>query len=76
MGKGRGVSRESSWRGGLGHLPFGDVVCRGHAQYSVFAPALQKWQLGLCFFFFFNHFVFFVQNLPQLHTHTVIFSPL
>ena len=39
----------------------------------VFAPALQKWQLG---FFFFCHYVFFVQNLPQLHMHTVIFSPL
>ena len=40
----------------------------------VFAPALQKWQLG--FFFFFVIMCFFVQNLPQLHTHTVIFSPL
>ena len=43
----------------------------------VFAPALQKWQLGvLVFFFFFGYFLSFVQNLPQLHTHTVIFSPL
>ena len=28
-------------------MPFGDVVCGGHAQYSVLAPALQKSQL--CF---------------------------
>ena len=58
--------------------PLCDVVCRGHAQYPVFAPnplffllALQKWHLG-----FFGLFVFFVHNLFQLSMHAVIFSPL
>ena len=56
--------------------PSGGVVCWGHAQYPAFAPdtllllwALQKWQLG-----YFGLFVSFVQNLPQLHMHLVIFS--
>ena len=34
-------------------------------------PALQKWQLD-----FFGLFISFVQNLPQLRMHAVIFSPL
>ena len=55
----------------------GHVECKGMLStllllpMVVFAPALQKWQLGvLGFFFFFGHFLSFVQNLPQLHTHT------
>ena len=53
-------------------------MCRGHAQYPAFAPdtlllppALQKWQLG-----FLVSLYLFVHNLPQLHRHEVIFSPL
>ena len=56
--------------------PFGGGVCRAHAQYPAFAPnplllfpAFQKWQLG-----FWGFFVSVVQNLPQLHMYTVIFS--
>ena len=58
--------------------PSGGVEFRGHTQYPAFAldtwfllQALQKWQLG-----FFSLFVSFVQNLPQLHRHKRIFSPL
>ena len=64
------------WLGSFVH-PLGGVVCRGHAQYPAFATnslflllALQKWQLG-----FFGLLVSFDHNLPQLHMHTVIFSP-
>ena len=58
--------------------PSGGVEFRGHTQYPAFAldtwfllQALHKWQLG-----FFSLFVSFVQNLPQLHRHKLIFSPL
>ena len=34
-------------------------------------PALQKWQLV----FFFSLFVSFIQNLPLVQMHAVIFSP-
>ena len=53
-------------------------MCRGYAQYPVFAPdtllflqALQNWQLG----FLVSLYVFSI-ILPQLSTHTVIFSPV
>ena len=78
-GEGRGVSRDPA-EGRLKWFahPLGCVVCRGHAQYPAFAPhpllllpALQRWQLG-----FLVSFYLVVQNLPQLHMHTVIFSPL
>ena len=69
--------RPEEWLRGFAHH-FGGVVCRGHAQYTVFAPnplllprALQKWQLG-----FFWSFLYLVHNLPQLHEHAAIFSPL
>ena len=59
--------------------PFGGVECRGHV--PAFTPdtlllllALQKWQLLVVFFVF--CFCLFVHNLPQLHMHAVIFSPL
>ena len=58
--------------------PSGGVECRGHAQYPVFVPdtlfllpPLQKWQLGFLVFL-----SLFVYNLPQLHMHAVMFSPI
>ena len=47
------------------------VLCAGGMHSTLLLLlALQKWQLG------FSLFVSFVQNLPQLHMLTVIFSPL
>ena len=58
--------------------PFVVLSAGGHAQYPAFAtntqfllPALQKWQLG-----FLSFCIFWILNLPQLHRHTVIFSPI
>ena len=50
---------------------FGGAVCRGHAQCPAFAPGSSRAAVGL-----FGLFLYFVHNLPQLHMHTVIFSPL
>ena len=55
--------------------PSGGVACRAHAQYLalVLNPlflslGLQKWQLSS-----FDLSASFVQNLPQRHTHGVVF---
>lgn len=57
--------------------PSGGVECRGYAQYSAFAPDTQfcsqlfrssSWLLDLQ--------SFWVQSLPQVPTHSFIFSPL
>ena len=59
--------------GGLGGLPlFGGVECRRHAQCPGFAPSSSEVAVG-----FFSVFLYLVaHNLPQLHMHEVIFSPL
>ena len=69
--------RLEGWLRWSTHL-FGGVECRRHAQYPAFAPntlfllpTLQKYQLGSLVFLY-----LFVHNLPQLHMHTVIFSPV
>ena len=49
----------------------GGVVCRGHVQYPAFALGSSKVAVG-----FFGLSVSFVQNLPQLGVHVVIFSPI
>ena len=74
-GQGRGESRgqQAGWCKWFAH-PLGGVACRAHAQYlAVFStpflfPGLQKWQLSS-----FDLSASFVQNLPQLHTHAVVF---
>ena len=77
-GKGRGGPRvqPEGWLRWPAH-PFGGV-CRRHAQNPAFAPntlllhsVLQQWQLGVVVFLY-----LVVPNLPQLHRHAVIFSPL
>ena len=51
--------------------PFGGGVCRRHASYPVFAPGYSKVAAELLvFLYLIDH------NLPQLHMHSVIFSPL
>ena len=78
-GEGRGVSRVGSegWLRSFAH-PSGRGVCRGHAQYPVFAPdtlsllqTLQKWRLG-----FFGLFVSLGSRICPNCMHTVIFSPV
>ena len=44
-------------------------MCRGSVQSPPFAPGSSKVAAG-----YFGLLVAFVQNLPQLHFHTVIFS--
>ena len=67
-----GVVQGSVQRGGLGGLPTPHgPVCRAHARYPAFAPGSSEVAAG---FFIFLYLV--VHNLPQLHMHTVIFSPL
>ena len=65
--------------------PLGGVVCRGYVQCPVFAPDTLFLLLTPCFcsrlfrngsWFFLSFCIFWVQNLPQLHMHTVIFSPI
>ena len=53
--------------------PLGGVVCRGHAQYPVFAPdtlfllqALQKWQLG----FLVSLYILGPEFAPPAHAHS------
>ena len=67
-----GVGPEA-WLRWFAH-PFGGAVCRGFCflLFLLLLLALQKWQLG----FFGGLFLSFVQNLPQLCMHAVIFSPL
>ena len=71
-GEGRGV-QGSGWRGGLhGLLPSKEVLSvGGMTQDSAFAPGSSKLAVGLL-----GLFVSFVQNLPQLHMYTFIFSPI
>lgn len=47
--------------------PLGGAVCRGHVQYSAFAPET----LFLLVFLYHD-----VHNLPQLCMHMAIFNPL
>jgi len=47
--------------------PLGGAVCRGHMQYSAFAPET----LFLLVFLYHD-----VHNLPQLCMHMAIFNPL
>ena len=74
-----GVGPEG-WEGRLRcfDYPSGGVECRGHAQYSAFAPNTQ-----FCFQLFRGSswvswylYSFWVQSLPQVATHSFIFSPL
>ena len=58
---------------GLGWVvcpPPSAALCRDPALYPALLPAPQKRELG------FWSFCIFVDNLPQLPTHTLIFSPL
>ena len=54
--------------------PLPGIECRVHAQYPVFAPGSSEMAVlgggGVVFLYL------FVQNLPQRHRHTVIFSPI
>ena len=50
--------------------PLGGVECRGHAQCPAFAPSSSEVAVR------FLVFLYLVHNLPQLHMHTVTFSPL
>ena len=51
--------------------PLGGVVCRGHAQYPALDPRSSKEAVG-----FFDLFVSFVHNSPQLHMHALFISPM
>ena len=62
--------RPEGWLRCFAH-PLGGVVHRGHVQYPAFAPGSSKVAVG-----FLGLFVSFVQNLPQLNMHAVIFSPI
>ena len=65
-----GVGSEA-WLRWFAH-PLGGGVCRGHARYAAFAPGPSEVAVG----FFLIFLYLFVYNLPQLHMHAVIFSPL
>ena len=67
-----GSVQGSGWRGGLSGLPSSKEVLSvgGMTQDSAFAPGSSKLAVRLL-----GLFVYFVQNLPQLHMYTVIFSP-
>ena len=68
-------ARQEGWLRWSAH-PFGGGVCRGHAQYPAFAPHalfLGSSEVAVGFLVF---LYLVVHSLPQLHTHTVIFSPL
>ena len=70
--------RSEGWLRSSAH-PFGGVEFRGHVQYPVFAPGSSEVAVGGFFVLFGLVWVFLylvVQNLPQLHMHSVIFSPL
>lgn len=53
-------------------------MCRGHGQPPAFAPQPPAFAPGTSkvAVVFFGLFVSFVQNLPQLHMHGVVFSPI
>ena len=51
--------------------PLGGAVCRDHACYPAFFPNTLEVAVGLLILLY-----FVVCNLPQLHMHAVIFSPL
>jgi len=46
-------------------------VCKGHEQYPVFAPGFSEVAIGILVFLY-----TLVHNLPQLHMHTAVFSPI
>lgn len=48
----------------------GSVVSRGQTRYPAFAPHSSEVAFGILVF------LYLVHNLPQLHMHMVIFSPL
>ena len=62
--------RPEGWLRCFAH-PLGGVVRRGHVQYPAFALGSSKVAAGI-----FGLFVSFVQNLPELRMHAVIFSPI
>ena len=73
-GRGEPRGQQAGWLEWSVH-PLGGVACGACAQYLAFVlnplflfPGLQKWQLGS-----FDLSVPYVQNLPQLHTHAVVF---
>ena len=63
--------RPEGWLRCFAH-PLGGAGCRGHAQYPAFAPSSSEVAVGVFLVFLY----LFVQNLPQLHMHAIIFSPL
>ena len=75
-----GCVHGSGQRGGLDGLPTPLVVvsaggtCLLSLLTPAFAPGSSEVAVIGCFFFFF--FCLFFHNLPQLHMHAVIFSPL
>ena len=81
--EGRSVSRgQARGKGGFGGLPIllwcwvqrACMVPCFPFQHPVFASGSSEMAVG--FFFFFSSLYLLVQNLPQLHIHTVIFSPI
>lgn len=77
VGMGPGT-RPEAWPTRSTH-PFADIVCRGHAQYSAFAPDTLFLLISsesevvvefLVFLYLLDH------NLSQLHLPAIIFSPL
>ena len=63
--------------------PLSGIECRGHVQYPAFAPdtlfllqAIQKWQSGFWWVFFFVFLYLVVQNFPQLCMDTVVLIPI
>ena len=58
------------WLGWRAH-PFGGGVCKGHAQYPIFASGSSEVAIGLLVFLY-----TLVHNLPQLHMHAAVFSPI
>ena len=53
--------------------PLCGVEFRGHTQYPAFSPGSSEVAVGVFFLVF---LYLLVQNLPQLHMHAVIFSPI
>ena len=73
-GRGEPRGQQAGWLEWSVH-PLGGVACGACTQYLAFVlnplflfPGLQKWQMGS-----FDLSVPYVQNLPQLHTHAVVF---
>ena len=62
----RGYGCVQGWRAGRGGPPRG-LECRGHTQYPAFALSSSQVIVGVIWSFCIS-----VQDLPQLHIHTVI----